>query len=380
MSSIRVIGWQVGAMGLFLLNAPLSASAGEARISPETVTRSTLGEPQPTWFIVRDAVKGPGYVFDAASGEMQGLLSLTTYTPAVEVNQQRGEIYAAEVFYSRGVRGERTDVVTIYDLPTLSPKAEVKVPNKIAALPFRQYIALLDDNRHLAVFNMTPAFSVSIVDIRDQAFAAEVSTPGCALIMPTQQRAFLQLCGDGALQLLRFNGQGEEVERVRSQPFFDINEDPVFDKPVATDEGWLLTSYLGKVFHVTVDQSEMSISEPWSMLTDEEFDAGWRPGGGQFLAYHRQKDLLFVLMNPGGEFAHDNSGTEIWVYDRSAQRRVHRAPIEYLGSNLFVSQDEQPVLTVTGGDGLLHVLDVATMTETRSIAEAGVLPGHLQAF
>jgi len=359
-----------------LLAAPLCFS----QIKSETVTASTLAEPQATWFIVRDAVKGPGYVFDAASGEMMGLLSLTSYTPAVEVNQARAEIYAPEVYYSRGVRGERTDVVTIYDLPTLSPKAEIKVPNKIAALPFRQYIAMLDDNRHVAVFNMTPAFSVSLIDIKEQAFVGEVSTPGCALIMPTVQRAFLQMCGDGALQLLRFNGKGAEVERLRSQPFFDINEDPVFDKPVPTADGWLLTSYLGKVFHVTVDGSEISITEPWSMLSEEDFNAGWRPGGGQFIAYHSEQDLMFVLMNPGGEFAHDSSGTEIWVFDRAAQRRVHRAPIDYHGSNLFVSRGDNPLLTVTGDDGLLHVLDVATMTEVRSIAEAGIVPGHLQAF
>ena len=25
---------------------------------------------------------------------------------------------------------------------------------------------------------------------------------------------------------------------------------------------------------------------------------------------------MFVLMNPGGEFAHDSAGTEVWLFDR----------------------------------------------------------------
>ena len=149
---------------------------------------------------------------------------------------------------------------------------------------------------------------------------------------------------------------------------------------MATGNGWLLTTYLGKVFEISVDGSDISISDPWPMLTEEDLEAGWRPGGGQYITYHQDLDLLFVLMNPGGEFAHDSPGTEVWVFDRASQRRVHRVPIEYGGSNLYVTPDEKPLLVITGEDLLLHVLDVATMVEVRTIAEIGVAPGHLQAF
>jgi methylamine dehydrogenase heavy chain len=350
-----------------------------AQIEPEAVGTSQLGQPQPTWFIARDGL-GPAYVFDAATGEMQGLLSLSPYTPAAEVNRARGEIYAAESYYSRATRGERTDVVTIYDMSTLAARSEIKVPNKIASLPFRQYIGLLDDGKHLAVFNMTPAQSVTLVNVASEEFVGEISTPGCALIMPVANRSFLQICGDGTLQLLRFDRQGQEAERLRSSVFFDIRQDPVFDKPVATVDGWLLTSYLGQVREVSVEGDDIVLSDPWSLLSDEELAAGWRPGGGQLVSYHQGLDLLFVLMNPQGEFAHDSSGTEIWVYNRGSQRRVQRVPIDYRGTDLLVASGAEPSLIVTGEDRLLHVLDVATMVEVRTIAEVGIYPGFLQAF
>ena len=85
---------------------------------------------------------------------------------------------------------------------------------------------------------MTPAQSVSIVDVRDRRFVAELSTPGCALIMPVEDRGFLMMCGDGTLQLVRLDRNGEESERVRGDVFFSVEEDPVFDKPVRTDAGW----------------------------------------------------------------------------------------------------------------------------------------------
>ena len=85
-------------------------------------------------------------------------------------------------------------------------------------------------------------------------------------------------------------------------------------------------------------------------------------------------------MNPGGDFAHDSAGTEVWIFDRSAQRRVGRIKLEHPGSNLFVSQNDEALLTVTGEDRQLHVFDVATMKLVRSIAEAGFSPGLLQGF
>jgi len=141
-----------------------------------------------------------------------------------------------------------------------------------------------------------------------------------------------------------------------------------------------LVSYLGKVRETHIAGDDIVVSEPWSMLSDEDLAAGWRPGGGQFLAYHPGLDLIFVLVNPGGEYAHEHAGTEVWVYERSSQRRVHRLPIEYAGTDLLVSPGNAPLLTITGEDGLLHVLDVATMAEVRTIAEAGISPGFLQAF
>ena len=178
-----------------------------ADITPETVSKTKMKPPADTWIFVRDGF-GPFYIFDAANGEMQGLVSTTFFTPALEVNAERSEIYAAEQHYTRTNRGARTDVVTIFDLETLSPKAEIEVPKKVAALGYRQYIALMDDRKHLAVFNLTPAQSVSVVDIDTRAFVGEISTPGCALIMQTAGSGFLQMCGDGRLQLIRLDKNG----------------------------------------------------------------------------------------------------------------------------------------------------------------------------
>ena len=130
--------------------------------------------------------------FDAMDGEMKGMLSLSIYTPAVTFWPPRGEFYAAESYLARGVYGERTDIVAIYDYENLSPIAEIEIPNYMARLQVRSHMGLLNNGRHLAVLNMNPGHSVSIVDVEDRIFTHEASTPGCAVIMPVAQNDFMQ--------------------------------------------------------------------------------------------------------------------------------------------------------------------------------------------
>ncbi|HAE19790.1 MAG TPA: hypothetical protein DCG41_11280, partial [Verrucomicrobiales bacterium] len=147
---------------LFLLIG-LGAQAG---IDPEPTPPplESLGGPEPSWFLAKGTL-GPAYLFDSETGEMQGLLSITPWTPSIIRHPTRKELYAAEVHYSRRTRGTRNDILSIIDHSSLSGVAEIDIPDKIASLAFPQYLGLLSDSRHLTIFNMTPAQSVSVVDV-----------------------------------------------------------------------------------------------------------------------------------------------------------------------------------------------------------------------
>ncbi len=361
---------------LTLLAAGLMAVA-QADIKPETIGRAKMAAPASAWLFAKSAF-GPAYIFDARTGDMHGLLSVSEWTPTILADVKRGEIYAAESYYTRRHRGERSDMLTVYDLKTLSPTAEIPLPTKVASLGFRQYIGMLDDNRHVVVFNMDPGQSVSVVDVRKRTFVGEISTAGCALVMPTAKRSFQMICGDGTLQHIRLDRGGKEVARTRSEPFFEIEVDPVFDRPVRSGNGWLHVSFEGKVFESTVDDDVITVSEGGDLLTEE--DKGWRVGGYQVVEYHRKLGLLFTLMHEGEKDTHEEAGNEVWVFQRDTGRRIARIKLAAAATNLLVSQDDEPLLTVTGTDNALHVYDVKTAKHVRSIEQSGSFPGLLQSF
>ena len=324
------------------------------------------------------------------------------------------EIYVPETHYSRRSRGERSDVVTFYDARTLEPSAEVVIPPKRAhnALPTAN-AALSDDGRFLAVFNMTPATSLSIVDLIEQRFAGEVSTPGCSLVYAAGPRRFAMLCADGALLTVSLDPAGAEQSRWRSRPFFDPIEDPVTEKAARWGDRWLFVSFDGMLHTVDVSGAEPRFETPWSLLDADDRGDDWRIGGSQHLAVHEASGRLYSLVHQGGVDTHKDDGTELWVYDLAQRRRVQRVALHnpgltYLGfalefgrdwiwpfsglydallslrppgvGSIVVTQDGAPLL-VTGSlfSGSLGVYDARSGELLRRVNSGGLVSGVLQA-
>ena len=263
------------------------------------------------------------------------------------------------------------EAATLHMASNLSPVAEIEIPQKITILPLRTYIQLMGDGRHVGIFNMTPAASVTIVDVVDRTLVGEISTPGCALIMPVGNNDFLMICGDGTMQLVQLDDDGNESNRVRSREFFSVNDDPVFDRPVPFDGGWLLVSHHGQVFHVTVDGDDIDISRAWPMISEEDVAENWRPGGGQMKSVHEGTGLMYILMNQGEEYSHHDAGSEVWVYNLLAQRRIGRLELPVAARNIMVTQEAAPKLIVSDVEGGLHLYDALKLSLDRTIEDPG---------
>src|SRR5882724_11879270 len=189
---------------------------GSARAQFEAVGKVvTLPErPGPHWFWLSDILLHRTALFDADTGGQLGAISSGSagvgFVIAPLFSPDHREIYLAETYYARGVRGQRTDVVTVYDATTLQPLDEVAIPPRRAEyFPGNAANALTDDGRFMAVFNLTPVTSLSIVDVRARRFTTEVQTPGCSLVYAAGPRRFLMLCANGAALTVALDDTGQ---------------------------------------------------------------------------------------------------------------------------------------------------------------------------
>lgn len=343
-----------------------------------------LGDPTPHWFSVktRDDI---AYLIDGDTGKVEGTLTLSMFSPAIEPHVGNGRIYSYGSFYTRTYYGDRTDVVLIFDLETAKPVGEIEIPPKSAGIGHSGMIGLIDE-RFVGVWNITPAMSVSLVDVRDQTFISEISTPGCAGVFPVE-RGFLMACGDGRVQYIRLNGAGEETRRLRSDVFYDVVADPVYDYAVPTADGWLFMSLEGNVFEVTVDGNTIAVSEPWSINPPDaenavdlngvpiEPDDHWRIGGRQPFAYNAELGLLVTLMHEGGgQETFEDPGTEIWGFSVATKRRGYRLTLDdgIKSSGVQLTRDARPLLLLSpnGSDDLM-IHDGLSSRHLRNVTEVG---------
>lgn len=392
---------------------PVRSEAGAetpGAAAPETIG-SVLAPPPPAphqvW--VADFVLERTAGFDGDTGQALGMLSTGVGAIAPVFSQARSEIYLPETYYSRGSRGERTDLVTIYDATTLAPVSEVVLPPKRADIVHAMALStLLDDGRFLALANFTPATSVTIVDVEERRLVGEIATPGCHLVYAAGPRRFFSVCGDGALLLVTLDAQGAEQSRTRSEPFFEVLGDPVTEKAVRRGDEWIFVSFDGFVRTVDVAGESPRFAEPWSLFDDAERAASWRIGGVQHLAVHEESGRLYSLMHRGGPDGHKDPGTEIWVYDLESRARVQTIELRnFLGAflaqqvgadagallwllerivpspgadSIAVSQDDEPLLfALSRNAGTVGVWDARSGSFLRYLANVGLAPGALQA-
>ena len=349
-----------------LLCVALAAPAAKAQIQPQTIQPSeTMSDPGPNWFIAHAG--DAGYILDATTGEMHGLVSVANQSPGVRPSIARKEIYSPSVFWSRGTYGERTDMLVVHDFENLSPVAEIPIPPKTTLLGYRAYTGILSDGRHLAINNLTPAQSISIVDLEDREFVGEVSTPGCSLVLPVENNDFLSICGDGTLMLIGLDDNGAETNRVRSDKFFELTEDPIYDRPQQTNDGWFLFTNGGKGFNVTADGDTITVSRAFDIVSEEDAEEGWWPGGRELASVHRDMGLLYVTMHQGEQYSHHEAGLEVWVFNMSSGDRIARIEFETPVNNLLVTQEAEPLLIVGDEEGGTHVYDALKFTHERSI-------------
>ncbi|TFG95683.1 MAG: hypothetical protein E4H11_04605 [Myxococcales bacterium] len=329
------------------LLALLVAPAALAELPVDEVGRvETLSVPlSPHLVWTSDGLLRRIVLADLESGDTLGMIDGGYGVTAALFARTRPELYVPETFYSRGSRGERTDVLSVYDALSLRPVAEVPIPARRAMnmLPTAN-AALTDDDRFALVFNMTPATSVSVVDLEQRSFAAEIATPGCSLVYAAGARRFLMPCADGALLVVSLDESGREASKVRTRPFVDPWSDPVTEKAVRGGDEWFFVSFEGRVHAVDVSGHELHFAEPWDLFSAAERSEGWRIGGRQHLAVHAASRRFYSLVHQGPPDTHKDPGSELWVYDLAQRRRVDRIALRspgltYLGEPIDPGPD-----------------------------------------
>lgn len=368
------------AWGWALLASPAQAAPADtgAVLEMETSDVLTITPPKPTWFFVDGGWDMPGTsIFDGETGKMKGMVE-TRRLADFAIDPAGKYYYVAETIWSKGDRGTRQDMVSVYDSQTLNLITEVPLPGRILIGSRKNNFIVSDDGKTAYVYDFSPVSGVNIVDLVKRKFVTAVELPGCASLMPNPGVGFSALCSDGSLATVAIKGTKADISH--SAPFFSATDDPIFDNftyDKRKKETTFLT-YTGQIYQARLGATP-TISAPFSIQAaagirpgeTKPLELNWYPGGRQPMALHRPSGHLFVLMHMGEYWSHKASGTEVWEVDLATQKVVKRRALKEPMNNIEVSQTDKPLLFMNGEEGSAIVIDVATGEEKHKIEKAG---------
>lgn len=341
-----------------------------------------------TWIFAHDVnfdalIAGRVLLVDVAAknkaGEVKGMMDAGQFASFAE-SKVHNELYVAETFYSRVTRGERTDAITVYDKANLARTGEIPLPGgKRALIVANEYtLQLIDNDRLLLVFNFTPAASVTVIDVASRAVVAEHQIAGCGMIFPVGRRGFSTLCSDGSVLTIQLGRDGSSRRQTRTEGFFDVDVDPIFDKPVYLGTRAYFPSFRGDIYEVDMRGSTPVFRNSWSLVNRKERREGWRPGGWEIIAGEGEKRIYVLMHSKGTNGSHKSGGTEVWVYDVGSRKRSLRVQLKTPGFSIEIVESDPAYLVV---NNLKMELDIYRTNgeHIRTLQNIGNMPISLHA-
>ena len=358
------------------LGAQTAALPSDPMVEPVTLPQAS-----PHWAWVNDVVfphmpDSQALLVDGDTGRFLGMLTTGFALNGIVLPSDGKVIYSPEIYFSRGTRGQRTDVVTLYDPRTLSPLEEIAIPAKRSTnMPRISNAQLTDDDRFLLIYNFNPSQTLTVVDTQAKKFVGEIETPGCALVFATGKRSFFSLCADGSLLDVRMDDSGRAASQQRTKALLDVKTDVVTDKGVRAGNTWYFTSKGGVVYPIEMTSKGLQLGTKWPLVSDAERAQEWRPGGLQPIAVHATLQRFYAVMHQGNVDSYKDPGKEVWVFDIARKARTQRLTLKNLSSAIQVTRDAKPLLfSVFMESSTTDVYDALSGQHKHAVESIGTTP------
>jgi methylamine dehydrogenase heavy chain len=360
---------------------PKTKSPPPPELPAETLGTSTLeGKTSERVYVgdvaIAHIVDGRVRVFDARGGKLLGMIA-TGYAGNFALTPKADEILVATTYFTRLARGERTDVLDVYDAQTLRPKHEIVLPAKRAqTLNYRGMLTTTANGRFALVQNATPATSITVVDLAERKVAGEIPTPGCWGTLPSasQPLRFAMLCGDGKVATVTLDEKGSPTDRQVSDKLFDADTDAWFATGEPIGDRWHFLSFKGVLHEVDVSGAKAELKSSKDLISAAQKKQGWRPGGYQAFALHPSGRWLVAAMHDKGrEGSHKLPAKQLWTWDLQSGKRISVAPGRGSASLVF-SKSGKRLHALDGLTGAMRVWDWQAngkLKPVATVAQAG---------
>ncbi len=203
------------------------------------------------------------------------------------------------------------------------------------------------DGHYGLTYNLAPSTAVTVTDLKARKPVGSIAIPGCGLIFAQAPNRFSSLCADGSVATVTFDESAQGSIK-RAEKVFDAKNDPAFEHSAWDKKHQMLylVTYSGDVVPVSLAGEVAGAAAKWSLTTQAERAAGWRPGGWQVSHFHSANDVCTCSCIKDAHGLTRTPGTEVWEFDAVAGKRLQRIKLDEPAQTVAVSGDDSPLVYV----------------------------------
>ncbi|HEY8353411.1 MAG TPA: methylamine dehydrogenase (amicyanin) large subunit [Methylophilaceae bacterium] len=315
------------------------------------------------------------FTIDGKNNKLLGMTDATKL-PNAMVTSDGKRLVIANTMYSRVARGKRDDYVEVIDTSTHDPVADIDIPEGRFLIQIMDKMAALStDDRHMFYYQFSPTPGVGMVDLQKKTFVKTLEVPDCYYVFPAPKQNFYMHCRDGSMLQVTYDDQGNSKQKTHKP--FRSEKDFLMNNPYysVTNNRLVWPNYEGRIFQAKLTASGAEYLKPIEIFTEKEKAEKWRPGGWQPVAYHKDRNEIYLLADQREKWTHKTPSRFVIVADATTGKRLRKIELKHDIDAIAVSQDKDPYLyAVDTIERTLHTFDAKTGKHLGSIDELGKAP------
>lgn len=317
-------------------------------------------------------------VIFTVDGKNNKLLGMTDATklPNAMITSDGKRMVIANTMFSRVARGKRDDYVEVIDTSTHNPVADIDIPeNRFLVQVMDRMAALSTDDKHMFFYQFAPSPGVGMVDLQKNSFVKTIDVPDCYYVFPAPKQNFFMHCRDGSMLQVSYDDKGntkqKTIKPLRSEKDFMMNN-PYYS---TSNNRLVWPNYEGRIFQAKLSASGAEYMKPIEIFTEKEKAEKWRPGGWQPVAYHKDRNEVYLLADQRTKWTHKTPSRFVVVADATTGKRLRKIELKHDIDAIAVSQDKEPYLyAIDTMAKTLHTFDAKTGKHLAAMDELGKAP------
>jgi len=224
-------------------------------------------------------------------------------------------------------------------------------------------------------YQFAPTPGVAMVDLQKSAYVKTLDVPDCYYVFPAPKQNFYMHCRDGSMLQVSYDDKGNTKQKthkpLRGEKDFMMNN-PYYS---TSNNRLVWPNYEGRVFQANLTASGAEYLKPIEIFSDKEKAEKWRPGGWQPVAYHKDRNEIYLLADQREKWTHKTPSRFVVVADATTGKRLRKIEMKHDIDAIAVSQDKEPHLYALDTIAkTMHTFDAKTGKHVASLDELGKAP------